>query len=159
MFSGYYTEQKGKTGDHLLDEEMGSRQNLFGLPNINSVINPTEQWMNLLPVIPNPDSFFLSRIGATCTDDYGRSGICVLPSICALYGGVATGYCGIASICCISKLPHLLIDSKITLPMAPMYERYDFEMRRSDDVKQHVLGISDFHQLRHFLQFNSYVRE
>lgn len=91
--------------EHLLDEndEVESRQSLFGLPNINSVVNPMDEWMNLLPVIPNPDNFFLSRIGATCRDSYGRSGICILPSLCALYGGMANGFCGIACVCCVSK--------------------------------------------------------
>lgn len=105
VFNILITEKS--SDDHLKkDEEILSRQNLFGLPNINSVVNPTEQWMNLLPVVPNPDNFFLSRIGATCTDSYGRSGICILPSLCALYGGVANGFCGIACVCCVSMWSH-----------------------------------------------------
>lgn len=86
---------------------MFSRQNLWGLSNINSVVNPFAS-VNRYPTLPfimNPNQQNVLRSFDSCTDPAGKSGVCIPGGLlCSKYGGRSSGSCTLAGlVCCVSK--------------------------------------------------------
>lgn len=96
-----------KLGNEDDEDSEFARQNLWGLSNINSAVNPVASLTDRFqpkPFIKNPNQQNVLRRYDSCTDSAGKGGVCVPSMACSKYGGRPSGSCStMGLICCVSK--------------------------------------------------------
>lgn len=108
--SPYYPEyRRNQPADNENDEDSEfARQNLWGLSNFNSAINPVASLNDRFqpkPFIKNPNQQNILRRFDSCTDAAGKGGVCVPSMACSKYGGRPSGSCQQRGlVCCVNAV-------------------------------------------------------